>query len=296
MNEDINAVVVEHGGKSYITVLRSYYVDQKQIAANGQCGLPNAPGDSAFLVYDGKVKTLEKITPPRRITTKYQLRDDLVGSSKAEVIAVSDYEALSDGDRCLYRAVYEDIPRAAEPIPFVIQKENGPPTQLPRGVVCTDKNNFARFPSFWHLGPVRASAQLVLARVAERLEQVIASNPYIKRSWGCGTEKPEEIVGSHRRSIFVEVVPMVVNGIEVVPKGMTSMFTTDTNDRHLTYGMVVGPIDGADLADLETKIAAYVAEATAQHAAWVSPAECPCCRKPFEPAVVVKPKAKDRRR
>jgi hypothetical protein len=286
MNE-IHAIVVEHGDKSYIKVVRTngYYVDQKHIAANGISGLLQAPGDSSFLMFDGKVTTLQKIIPARRITTKYELREDLRGSPKAETISVSDHGNLSEADQSLYRPVYEDIPQGAEDIPFAIQREDGPPSLLPHGVSCIDQNSFARFPSFHHLGPVRASAKYVLWRLAEAFQQIIADNPYITNSMhGVGRDADaayKGIVRGYQDSFFIEVKPMTVNGIEVAPKGMKTMFTVDGKDRHLSYGRTVPALAGDNLDDLEKKIAAFIDKTTAEHRKWVQPNACPCCQRRF---------------
>jgi hypothetical protein len=293
---EISAVVVEYGGKSYIRLFRSYgYGDTKNIAANGRVDLPKSPGDDAFLMLDAApVTTLQKITPPRRITTKYELRADLRGASKEEVLSVDQYRALKECDQGLYRAIQEDLAQQAEDIPFVIQKEDGPPSKLPAGVVCTDKNYFARFPSFHHLGPVRATARYVLYRLAIRFAEIIGSNPFIKNSMhGVPADPVKEILNSHHRdSFFIEVTPMKINGIEVRPtSGMHTMFSTDPTDRS-SYCQRVAAIDGEDLADLEVNVAAFIDKVVEPHSRWVMPDKCPCCQRPFaEP-----PKPAKRRR
>lgn len=286
---DISAVVVEYGGKSYIRLFTSHYFsDGKSIAANGQVGLPQAPGDSSFLMFDGApIKTLQRIIPPHQITTKYELREDLRGAAKEAVISVEQYRALSDSDQGLYRAVHEDVPRQAEDIPFVIQKEHGPPSRLHDGIVCTDKNHFARFPSFHHLGPVRATPKYVLYRLAVRFAELIGGNPYIKNSMhGVPADPAKEILNSHHRdSFFIEVATMRVNGIEVRPNvGMHTMFSTDPTDRS-SYCYRVGAIDGVNLEDVEAKVVALIDKVTEPHRRWVMPDKCPCCQRAFvEPA------------
>jgi hypothetical protein len=282
-DQQVSAVVVEHAGKSYIRIFANwYYSDGKNIAVNGQAGLPPAPGDNSFLLFDGApVKTLQKVIAPRRITTKYELREDLRGAAKEATLSVADHSNLSEADQALYRAVHEDIPRGTEDIPFVIQKEKGPPSQLPNGIVCTDKNYFARFPSFHHLGPVRATAEYMLYRLAVRFGEMMGNNPYIKNSMhGVPADAAKEILNNHHRtSFFIEVAPMKVNGIEVRPtSGMHTMFSTDQNDRS-NYCHRVAALDGDNLADLEAKIVAYVEKVTEPHRRWVTPDRCPCCQR-----------------
>lgn len=286
MDHQISAVVVEHAGKSYIRVLASgYYSDAKYIAANGVSGLSTAPGDTAFLVYEGPtVSTLQRVIPARRIVTKYELRADLRGSPKAETISVADYGNLSDGDRAIYSAVYEDIPQGSEDIPFVVQQEKGPPSQLPQGVFCTDKNSFARFPSFHHLGPVRASPKYVLWRLANAFHTIIGGNPYITDSMhGVGRSVDQahrEMVQGYQDSFFITMKPMTVNGIEVTAKGVPYYFTTD-KEKNVSYGMKVAAIDGNSLADLEANISAFITKTTQPHRKWVQPNNCPCCQRRF---------------
>jgi len=279
-----HAVVVEHAGKSYVRVLRSnYWLDEKLIAVNGVCGLPKAPGDDSFLVYDGTVETLERITPPKRIVIKYELRPDLVGSPKPPLLSVDEYHALPEADQGLYGPVWEDVPRQAEPIEFWTQKENGPPSKLPRGVVCTDRNSFARFPSFHHLGPVAATKNYMLWRTAKRVEEIIANNPLVKWSSGWGRDVDEYLTNSHRDSFFIEVRPMSINGIEVKAQGLHTMYTTDEKDRGLSYGAIIRPVHGDNLEDLEQKVAAEVERLTGALTRWAKPSECPCCKRPLDP-------------
>ena len=283
MSADARAVVVEFGGKSYIRFFAGYYyTDGKNIAVNGVTGLEKSPGADDFFVFDGApVRSIQKITPPQKITTKYELRDDLRGAAKENTISVDVYRSMSPDDQTLYRAVNEDIPRKAEDVPFVIQKEKGPPSKLPQGVFCTDKNYFARFPSFHHLGPVRASSKYVLYRLAERFQQIIANNPYVKNgSHGIPADPKKEYLGSsYRDSFFIDIRPMTVNGIEVTAKGLPTMFTSDATDQRLSYAHVVRAIDGDNLADLESKIVAYVERETAKHQKWTQPDKCPCCQR-----------------
>lgn len=287
---NIHAVVVEYGGKSYIKIITSgYYNDGRNIAANGVSDLPQAPGDSSFLVYDGApVTTLQKIIPKRRITLKYVLREDLRGSPKAETISVADYGNLSDSDGALYRPVYEDIPQGAEDIHFVIQKEDGPPSRLPTGVFCIDRNSFAKFPAFHHLGPVRAAPKYVLWRLAEALRKIMGENPYVTTSiHGIGRDSDvayKEMVTGYQDSFFVTVKPMKVNGIEVTPKGLHTMFSTKTDDRRLSYATIVPAVEGDSLEDLDRKIAAFIAKITDGHRKWVQPNACPCCQRRFAKA------------
>lgn len=287
---NIHAVVVEHAGKSYVKLISSgYCADGRNIAANGVSGLKGAPGDSAFYVYDGApVNTLQKIIPARRITTKYELREDLRGSPKAETISVADYGNLSGGDQTLYRPVYEDIPQGAEDIAFVIQKEDGPPSRLPQGVFCIDRNSFARFPAFQHLGPVRASAKYVLWKLAEAFRKIIADNQYITTSMHGirhdADTSHKEMVQGYQDSFFITVKPMTVNGIEVTAKGLHTMFSTKPDDRRLSYATLIPAIDGDNLEDLEVKIAAFIAKITDGHRKWVQPNACPCCQRRFAKA------------
>lgn len=295
MTSNIEAIVVEHDEKSYIRVLsgNNYSGAPKDIAANGVADLPQAPGDYQFLVYDGApVKRLERIIPAQRIVVKYELREDLKGSQKDDVISVDAYRALPDGDQALYRAVHDDVPREAKPIPFVIQKENGPPSQLPKGVVCTDKNYFARFPSFHHLGPVRATARYVLYRLALRFQEIIADNPYITSgTHGVHGNAAKEILNNqYRDSFFVKASPMLINGIEVTPKNLKTMFSFATKDKNHPYGQVVRYIDGDNLVDLEAKVAAYVEKITEDHRNWVTPDKCPCCQRRFVKKPDIRPK------
>lgn len=284
---EVHAVVVEYAGKSYIKMVASgYYADGRNISANGVSGLVGAPGDSSFLVYDGApVTTLQKIIPARRITTKYELREDLRGSPKAETISVSDYGNLSDGDQTLYRPVYEDIPQGAEDISFVIQKEDGPPSRLPQGVFCIDRNSFAKFPAFQHLGPVRAAPKYVLWRLAEAFRKIMGENPYIAMSMhGIGQDADtayKKMVTGYQDSFFITVKSMKVNGIEVTPKGLHTMFSTKADDRRLPYATLISAIDGDNLEDLERKITAFIAKVTDGHRKWVQPNECPCCQRRF---------------
>ncbi len=281
MTEETRAVVIEYGGKSYIKIFATYYYsDGKNLAANGHVGLGKAPGDDGLFVFDGSpVKSLQKITPPRRIVTKYELRADLRGSPKEETLSVSEHGNASEADQALYTAVYENIPREAEDIPFVIQKEKGPPSKLPQGIICTDQNYFARYPSFHHLGPVRATPRYMLYRVAKKLESIIAGNRYIKWSWV--NDKAEEILTSRfKDSIWVDVAPMLVNGIEVTGKNLHTRFSIDPKDSQ-SYSKIVAAIDGAGLDDLETKVSAYVEQITAKLSSWVQPDKCPCCQRRF---------------
>lgn len=284
---EIHAVVVEHAGKSYIKIIRinGWHVDRQHIAANGTSGLLPAPGDDSFLIFDGEVTSLQKIIPARRITTKYTLREDLRGSPKAETISVADYGDLSDGDKALYRPVHEDIPQGFEDIPFVIQHEAGPPSKIPVGVFCVDRNSFARFPSFHHLGPVRASAKYVLWRLSCAFRQLIADNPYITDSThGIRRDDDDafkEMVRGYQDSFFITVKAMTVNGIEVKPTGLHTMFSVKPDDRRLNYAQTVSAIDGDSLEDLETKIGAYIEKVMAPHRKWVQPNECPCCHRRF---------------
>jgi hypothetical protein len=280
----LEALIAEHGGRSYIRLNASrgyHFYDHDKIAANGVYPLPKAPGDDAFLVCDGKVERLEKITPPRRIITKYELRGDLRGASKAEVLGVAEWGALPDGDQGLYRPIHEDIPRQAEPIPFLIQSEAGEPSKLPQGVVSIDPKYFAKFPAYWHLGPVRATAKYVLWRTAQRLAEIIKTNPLITWSSGWGRDLDELLKSQHRDSFFIEFKSMIVNGTAVSAAGTKSMFTTDAKERSGGYVQTVQAVDGADLTDLEAKVAAYVEKLTEQARKWVSPDRCPCCQRRF---------------
>jgi len=278
------AAIAEFDGKSYIRILVAShgYIDGKSLAVNGQLGLEKAPGDDSFLVFDGVVETLQKITPPRRITTKYELREDLRGAAKADVVSVDAYRELPESDQALYRPVCEDIPQTGEDIPFVVQSEAGPPAKLPKGVVCTDKNYYARFPGYWHLGPVRATAKYVLWRTAQRVAEIIRENRYIKWSSGWGRDVDEYLNETHKNTFFIEIAPMTVNGIEVRAQGLSSMFTTETKDRSLSYARIVQAVDANNLEDLEVKVAAYVEDLTSHARKWTSPDRCPCCQRRFK--------------
>lgn len=287
---EVRAVVVEHGGKSYIKIFspNHYYSDlYKDVAANGVAGLEKAPGDDGFAVFDGSpVVTLEKLIPARKITTKYVLREDLRGAAKEETISVSDYNRLSESDQSLYGPVYEEIPRTAEPIPFVTQTEDGPPSALPRGVVCTDKNYFARFRSFHHLGPVMATDRYVIYRLAHAMKKLMGENPYIKNSTHGVPADPfrEFLSEQYRTSFFIDVMPMTVNGIEVTAKGLATMFTVKTEDSRLGYARLVQGVVGDSLSDLEAKIDQYIEALIRPHRSWVQPTECPCCHRRFKKA------------
>lgn len=283
MEQKPTVLIIEHGGRSYIAITANYYYsDGKNVAANGVTGLPKAPGDQSFLMFDGApVETLQRITPPRRIITKYVLRGDLKGSSKEEVVSVEQRSEMSDADQCLYVAVHEDIPQQAEDIPFLVQREDGPPSLLPKGVTSIDKSYFARAPAFWHLGPVRASAKYVLWRTAKRLDEVIKGNRLIKWSIGWGGDIDKYLSDFHS-AFFIEVAPLTVNGMEVSPKGFRTMFTTDAKDRNLTYSTLIQAIDGANLDDLEAKVAAQVEALVGPSLRWVSPDKCPCCQRRFK--------------
>lgn len=291
------AIVVEHGGKSYIRLLQkgTYYGHDwaKNIAANGAQDLPQAPGDSAFLVCESKVETLERIVPPRRITTKYELREDLRGSSKEPLISVEQYRSLTETDQMLYRPVHEDIPRQADPIAFVTQKEKGPPSQLPKGIVCIDTNHFARFPSFHHLGPVRATGAYVLWRTAKRVEEIVKGNPFVSFSAGWGRDIDKFLnEPAYHETFFVEVKQMEVNGITIAAVGMKLEFTLKRDERTRGYTQKLGYIDGDNLEDLERRVTDYVAKVTAHLAAWCPPKACPCCKRKFTKPVQARPKSR----
>jgi len=281
------AAVMEHGGKSYVRIVHAgqYHTYDliRTVAVNGQTGLDKAPGDDSFLIFDGKVETIEKITPPHRITTKYELREDLRGAAKADVVSVDQFRNMSEADQALYLAAHEDIPQTAEPIAFVVQSEDGPPSLLPKGVICTDKNYYARLPGYWHLGPVRATAKYVLWMTAKRLDEIIQHNRYIKWSSGWGRDLDRYLRDAHTDTFFIEVAPMMVNGIEVKAANFHTMFTTDAKDRNLGYARLVQAVDGDNLADLEAKVAKYVEDLTAQARGWTSPDRCPCCQRKFKP-------------
>lgn len=298
-DSQIQAVVVEHAGKSYIKVIQTgnyWGGDLKSFAANGISDLPRAPGDDSFLVYDGApVTTLQKITPPKRITTKYLLREDLRGAAKAEVISVAEFGRLPEADQGLYTPVVEDIPRQAEDIPFVVQKEDGPPSPLPRGVVTADKNYFARFKSFHHLGPVMATPRYVLARISVRISEIVQGNRHVE--WSMLRYTPEEILKDNRHtSLSVSLSPLRINGINAQATNLKTWWTIDTG--HLqSYQTRVPSITGANLEDLEAHVAAHVAETTKNIASWYPPDLCPCCQRPLqEPEKTVRPKRKAARK
>ncbi|WP_431490927.1 hypothetical protein [Paraburkholderia fungorum] len=292
-----HAVVVEVGDKSYIRLHSPSdfygYRDGKALCVNGIDGLRQSPGDPEFFMFGGAVHSLAKITPPRRIVTKYELREDLRGSTKEEVISVDQYGALVDGDQCLYRPVYEDIPRAAEDIPFLVQHETGEPRKLPPGIICSDKNHFARYPSFWHLGPVWATAHYVLWRVAKRINEIRGENPLIKFSFSSFREGYDTYRAGTETTAWVEVGKLVVNGIEVSkPASFVVNFTTDTKDRPTGYTHVIKAVAAPCLDELEAKIVAYVDEVTAHLRKWVSPDACPCCQRKFGPSTAAKLRAR----
>jgi hypothetical protein len=281
MADPLRAIVTEHAGRSYIQVAVGGWLDKKSIAANGVADLPPAPGDPNFFVFDGVVETLERVIPPRRITTKYQLRDDLRGAPKPEVLAVAEWQALPERDQEIYRAVVEDIPQSAEPIPFVTQREDGPPSKLPEGIVCTDRSYYARCPSFWHLGPVRATARYMLYRVTLRLREIVGSNPYIQWSHSPGDPEKDILRSSYANSVWISAKDMLVNGIGVSPKGLKSMYTIDPKDRSLTYGVIVSAINAPDLEALMAAVDAQVEQYTEHARKWVQPNACPCCKRRY---------------
>lgn len=290
------AIVVEVGDRSFIRIHPApgygYYGhgDGRDLCVNGVDGLRKAPGDDAFFVFDGRpVTSIAKITPPRRIVTKYELRDDLRGSAKEETISVDQYGTLADRDQCLYRAVHEDIPRAAEDIPFIVQHETGEPRKLPLGVHCSDKNHFARYPSFWHLGPVWATSHYVLWRVAKRINEIKADNPLIKFSFRPFDGGYIDYRTGSETTAGVEVGKLMVNGIEVSkPASFVINFTTDTKDRPTGYTTVIKAVTAPNLDELEARIVAYVDEVTAHLTKWVTPDACPCCLRKFGPATAAK--------
>lgn len=276
------AAVIEHAGKSYIQIIGGQYgLDRKLLAANGVADLPPAPGDSAYFVFDGVVETLERIIPPRRITTKYELRADLRGAPKPEVLSVAEWQALSDTDQGIYRAVVEDIARSAEPIAFVTQKEDGPPSKLPEGIVCTDKNYYARYPSFWHLGPVMATARYMLYRIALRIEEIVSDNRYIAWSHHPGDPEKEILRSRYRDSFFISAKELRVNGIDVTPKGLRSMFTIDAKDHSLSYCQIVSAVAAENLDTLMVAVEKAVDGYTEQARNWVQPNACPCCKRRY---------------
>jgi hypothetical protein len=291
---EIEAVVVEHDNKSYIRILSGniYSGPEKNIAANGATNLMTAPGDNQFLVYDGVVETLERIIPAQRIVTKYELRQDLRGSPKEDTISVDTYRNLPSPDQALYTAVYEDIPRESRNISFVVQNEDGPPSRLPQGIVCTDRNYFARFASFHHLGPVRATARYVLYRLALRFKEIIADNPYITSgTHGVSGDAAKEILNNkYRDSFFVSAAPMSINGIEVTPKNLYSKFVINSKGQEPSYAKQIGYIDGDNLDDLQAKVTAYIDRLTEQHCNWIEPDKCPCCQRRFVKKPNVHPK------
>lgn len=297
-DHQIQAVIVEHAGKSYIQMVQTgnywYGGNLKNVAANGVTDLPPAPGDNGFMVYDGApVRTLQRITPPKRITTKYVLREDLRGASKAEVIGVSDYGNLPEGDQALYTGVVEDIPQQAEDIPFVIQKENGPPSPLPQGVVTADKNYFARFKSFHHLGPVQATPRYVLARISARISEIVKNNPHVE--WSMLRYTPEQILkDSGYTTLSVSLRPLTINGINATATNLKTWWTIDTGHL-LSYQTRVPAITGENLEDLEAKVAAHVSETTKNIASWYPPDHCPCCQKPLKEPEKLRPKRKPAR-
>src|SRR5690606_16750998 len=120
---------------------------------------------------------------------------------------------------------------------------------------------FARFPGFWHLGPVRATAKYVLWRIAKRVADLVGENPLVKWSSGWGRNIDEYLRSSYTDTFFIEVAPLEWNGVKLTPAGLKTMFTTDAAKRGSNWGMVVSAIDGANLDDLETKVAAYVEQA-----------------------------------
>lgn len=293
------AVVVEVGDKSYIRIHPApgygYYGhgDGRDLCVNGIDGLRKAPGDDAFYVFDGRpVTSIAKITPPRRIVTKYELREDLRGSAKEETISVAQYGDLGEGDQCLYRPVHEDIPRAAEEIQFIVQQEAGEPRKLPLGIHCSDKNHFARYPSFWHLGPVWATAHYVLWRVAKRIHEIKADNPLIAFEFRPFDNGYTDYRTGHETTVWARVSKLVVNGLEVSPPGsMAKCFTIKAEDRNI-YTRLVQAVTAANLEELEAKIAAQVDELTSDLTKWVKPDTCPCCQRKFGPATAAKFRAR----
>lgn len=280
-----HAIVVEIGDRCFIRIIEGgYYFDGKTLAVNGKIGLCKAPTDDSFFVFYGPhVDTLQKITPPRRIVTKYVLRDDLKGSPKEEVISVDQRAALSEADQCLYSAVHEDIPQQAEDIPFLVQREDGEPSALPFGVVSTDKNAFARFKSFQHLGPVMARHNYVLWRLALRVQEIAQHNPLIAFSSGWGRDLDKYLKETAYKSFFIEVRKMEVNGITVAAQGLKTHYTTDPADSRTSYALLVQAVAGENLADLEAKVSAYVNKLTEPLVRWANPNTCPCCKRSFDP-------------
>jgi len=260
------AIVIEVDKKSYVgRPVNQYQWDHAVI--NGRGGWPKAKGDERFVVVDQRIDTIELRFPPLKITTKYELRVDLIGSGKPRWITPAEHERLPEQDAALYAPVQEEREQAPRPIEFDRIDATAPPRTLPAGIQVQAPHHIDVRSWFWWTLPCTASADYVFDRLLARVEKL---------------DHGMFAVTAYRNTqhMRVEARSFTLGNVEFRPVG--ALLYVDRESKRQKGEVAVQAISGADLDDCIAKVEAWCDAQMASITAALAVKDCPCCGRPLK--------------
>ena len=169
---ELSTLVVVAGKESYVRVLTGWEVRNGTMTVNGRSDWPRAVGDGGFMVVPGRVKAIEVVFEPTKVTTKYQLREDLRCSAKPEWVSASEYSDLDQTDRILYAPVHEERAEPSVPVKAIEVDAKAAPRVIPNGITVKAPHHINMWQFLWWTLPCSATREYLFERLKARVAEL----------------------------------------------------------------------------------------------------------------------------